>query len=71
MCRLIEAGIGVVPESAARRHAQTMNISMLELEDEWALRNRSVLVRNLQTLPRSAQELIEILIHTGAGGGTK
>ncbi|MDX2484872.1 LysR substrate-binding domain-containing protein [Antarcticimicrobium sediminis] len=71
MCRIIEAGvgIGIVPESAARRHVQTMDIKLLELEDDWALRDRSVLVRSRKSLPRSALTLIEMLIKTGAGGG--
>ena len=44
MCRLIEAGvgIGVVPESAANRHMATMDISLLNLCDSWAIRTRSV-----------------------------
>jgi DNA-binding transcriptional LysR family regulator len=72
MCRVIEAGvgIGVVPESAARRHVQTMDITLLEIKDDWATRDRSVLVRNSEALPRSAQILIEMLIEAGAGGGT-
>lgn len=71
MCRIIEAGvgIGVVPESAARRHIQTMNITLLELEDDWAIRDRSVLVRDRKALPSSAQTLIEMLIDAEAGGG--
>ncbi len=70
MCRVIEAGvgIGVVPESAAKRHIQTMDIKLLEIEDKWAVRERSVLVRNRQALPRSAQTLINMLIQAGAGG---
>ena len=70
MCRLVEAGvgIGIVPESAARRHAQTMNIRLLKLQDNWALRDRFVLVRDRQALPRSAQSLIDQLIKVGAGG---
>lgn len=70
MCRIIEGGvgIGVVPESAARRHSQTMKIKLLKLEDGWAVRDRSVLVRNRQSLPRSALALIDLLIETEAGG---
>ena len=70
MCRVIEAGvgIGVVPESAARRHAQTMNIALLDLQDDWATRDRSVLVRDQSALPRSALKLIEMLVQTSAGG---
>lgn len=70
MCRLVEAGvgIGVVPESAARRHVQTMNIKLLKLQDSWALRDRFVLVRDRRALPRSAHSLIDLLIRAGAGG---
>ncbi len=70
MCRLVESGvgIGVVPESAARRHAQTMNIKLLKLQDSWALRDRFVLVRDRKALPHSAQSLIDLLIKAGAGG---
>ncbi len=70
MCRIIEGGvgIGVVPESAARRHSQTMKIKLLRLEDDWALRDRSVLVRNRKSLPRSALTLIDMLIKAEAGG---
>lgn len=71
MCRLVEAGvgIGVVPESAARRHVQTMDIKLLELDDEWAIRDRFVLIRDRQALPRAAKALIELLVQEGAGGG--
>lgn len=70
MCRVIEAGvgIGVVPESAARRHSQTMRINLLELSDDWAVRDRFVLVRNREALPGSANALINMLINAEAGG---
>lgn len=70
MCRVIEAGvgIGVVPESAAKRHSKTMNLKLLELADSWALRDRSVLVRDGEALSSSVQALIDMLISAGAGG---
>jgi len=70
MCRLIEAGvgIGVVPESAAKRHKKTMDIVLLNLCDDWAIRTRSVLVRDRETLPRTALTLIDMLVETSAGG---
>jgi len=63
-CRMIESnvGIGVVPFSSASRHAKTMNIRMVELTDEWAVRKMKVCVRNLQALPDFARELVEILV---------
>lgn len=73
MCRMVEAdvGIGVVPESAARRHERTMDIVLLDLKDDWAIRDRSVLFRDKAALPRSALALIDILIRTEAGGQKK
>ena len=70
MCRLIEAGvgIGVVPESAANRHMATMDISLLNLCDSWAIRTRSVLVRDRETLPRTVSALIDMLVASSAGG---
>ncbi|MDG2340354.1 MAG: LysR substrate-binding domain-containing protein [Paracoccaceae bacterium] len=70
MCRLIEAGvgIGVVPESAAKRHKKTMDIALLDLCDSWAVRTRSVLARDGETLPRTALALIDMLVKEGAGG---
>ncbi len=63
-CRMIESGvgIGVVPFSSASRHAKTMNIGMIELTDEWAVRKMQVCVRNLQALPAFARELVELLV---------
>lgn len=62
-CRMIEAGvgIGVIPESAARRHSRTMELAILELDEVWAVRERSILVRDLEALPGSVRALIERL----------
>ena len=63
MCRMIGAGVGVgiVPESAARRNQAAMGISLIELTDAWSVRERYILVRNRQALPRYAEALIELL----------
>lgn len=70
MCRMVEAGagVGVVPESAARRHVQTMGIELLELVDEWAVRDRFVVIRDREALPGSANALIDLLVQEGLGG---
>ncbi|MGJ8629325.1 MAG: LysR substrate-binding domain-containing protein [Sulfitobacter sp.] len=70
MCRLVETGvgIGIVPESAAKRHEKTMDIALLNLRDDWAIRTRSVLVRDRKTLPRTALALIDMLVQASAGG---
>ncbi len=63
MCRMIEAGVGVgiLPESAAVRHRQTMQIAIVGLTDPWAVRERYVLVRDLDTLPGCTQSLIQAI----------
>jgi DNA-binding transcriptional LysR family regulator len=63
-CRMIDAavGVGILPESAARRHANTMAITIVPLHDEWAIRNLMICVRSLDALPTFARELVDLLI---------
>jgi len=63
-CRMIEAGVGVgvLPGTAARRHAQTMAIAIVGLRDAWALRELRICARSLEALPAFARDLIELLI---------
>lgn len=64
VCRMIEAnvGIGVVPERAAQRYAQRLNIKLVRLSDEWAERKLHICVRQLDQLPSFARELVTMLI---------
>ena len=64
MCRMIGAGVGVgiVPESAARRNCGSMGLALIELTDEWRIRERYILVRDQNALPGYAQALIKTLI---------
>jgi DNA-binding transcriptional LysR family regulator len=63
ICRMVEAGvgIGIVPEPAARRCAETMDIAAMELLDAWALRQLSICVKSFDALPRHAQQLVDAL----------
>ena len=63
VCRMIEAGvgIGIIPESAARRHSRTMQLALVALDEPWAVRERSILVRELDALPGSVRALIATL----------
>lgn len=63
MCRMIGAGVGVgiVPESAARRNQTAMGIALIELLEPWSVRERYILVRKRDALPRYAESLIETL----------
>src|SRR5690606_9998739 len=64
MCRMVEAGvgIGVLPEMAARRHAQMARIAIVHLSDEWATRELRICVRKQSELPTFARELIEFIL---------
>lgn len=63
ICRMVEAnvGIGVIPESAALRHAKTMKLAIVKLDEPWALRERSLLVRQLDALPGCIKALINLI----------
>src|SRR5690606_3376134 len=53
VCRLVECkvGIGVVPETTARRATASMEVKVVELSDGWAARDLKICVRDLQRLP--------------------
>ena len=70
-CRMIEAGVGVgvLPESAARRHAQTMAIRIVPLRDAWSLRAMHICVRKLEALPGFARDLVELLVADARSAG--
>jgi len=64
ICRMVEAGvgIGIIPESAAMRHSRTMHLVTLSLDEPWAVRERSILVRELDALPGTVRALIATLM---------
>ena len=63
VCRMIEAniGLGIVPESAARRHAQTMKLAIVPLRDDWSVRELKICVRSLEQLAPFSRELVQML----------
>ena len=66
---MIEAnvGIGVLPESTASRHARTMALQIVRLEDEWAERKLQICVADLAALPVFARKLVDLLVEDGLG----
>ncbi len=60
VCRLVErnVGIGIVPETTARRVVPAMAIVAVELTDAWAVRDLTICVRSLEDLPTYARELV-------------
>lgn len=63
MCRMIGAGVGVgiVPESAARRNQDSMNLALIELLEPWSVRERHILVREREALPTYAKSLMDAI----------
>ncbi|MGO4523420.1 LysR substrate-binding domain-containing protein [Microvirga sp. 2MCAF35] len=63
VCRMVESGVGlgIVPETTARRAARTTAIVPVELEDPWAARDLTLCIRSLKDLPPSARQLVEHL----------
>jgi DNA-binding transcriptional LysR family regulator len=60
VCRLVECnvGIGIVPETTARRVGQMMGIVPVRLTDPWAARALTICVRRLDELPPYARDLV-------------
>jgi DNA-binding transcriptional LysR family regulator len=63
VCRLVECnvGIGIVPQTTARRVARTMTIVPVALTDPWAVRELTICIRNLAELPPYARQFVEHL----------
>jgi DNA-binding transcriptional LysR family regulator len=63
VCRLVECrvGIGIVPETTARRVAKTMAIKAVMLSDPWAVRELTICVKSRDELPVYARQLVEHL----------
>jgi DNA-binding transcriptional LysR family regulator len=63
VCRLVECkvGIGIVPETTARRVARTMAIATVNLSDAWAERELTICIRSQEELPTYARQLVEHL----------
>ena len=60
ICRMIESdvGIGVIPETAALRCQQTMDIKCIRLSDAWASRRLLICARHFASLPGATSQLI-------------
>jgi DNA-binding transcriptional LysR family regulator len=63
VCRLVECnvGVGIVPETTARRAARAMGIVAVALTDPWAVRDLTICVRGMDELPPFARQLVEHL----------
>jgi len=61
VCRVVEfnVGVGVVPRSTALRAVKTMAIRVVDIDDDWAVRDLTICVRNFEALAPYARELVE------------
>jgi DNA-binding transcriptional LysR family regulator len=61
VCRVVEfgVGVGIVPRSTALRAVKTMAIRVLDIKDEWAVRDLTICVRDINTLAPFARQLVE------------
>ena len=57
----IGAGISVMEQSAARRHAATARLAVIPLADSWGTRHLEICVRKLDSLPAFARDMVEAL----------
>lgn len=60
VCRMVErnVGIGIVPETTARRASLGMAITSVQLTDAWAERDLTICVRSFKALPAYSRELV-------------
>jgi molybdate transport repressor ModE-like protein len=63
VCRLVECnvGVGVVPQTTAKRIERSSAITVVALTDSWAPRDLTICVRNSDNLPPIARQLVDHL----------
>jgi DNA-binding transcriptional LysR family regulator len=61
ICRMVEGhvGIGIVPETTARRAAKALAIRIVPLADTWAVRELTICIRSYEDLPTYARQLVD------------
>jgi DNA-binding transcriptional LysR family regulator len=64
VCKLVQAGmgIGVLPEVAAQDFAPIMGLRLIRFTDAWAYRRMFLCVRDLDSLPATGRQLLELLV---------
>lgn len=67
ICRMAgaDAGIGVIPEAAAKRYRRSTQIAIVRLGDDWATRHLSLCIRSEDNLTAPARELFDHLSRIG------
>lgn len=67
ICRMVEQGVGlgIVPESSAKRCRRFTAIRAVRLTDPWAVRRLCVCVRRMDALPLHTRQMVEHLTRGG------
>ena len=67
-CKMVERGlgIGVLPESVARKRSELFNIELRRIEDDWAVRHFQVAYRTKEVLTPPVQLLLDHLVAQGS-----
>lgn len=60
LCRMVaqNVGLGIIPETAARRAGESMDLRLVQITDAWASRQLTICVRDFDALPTHARELV-------------
>jgi DNA-binding transcriptional LysR family regulator len=63
MCQMVAAGLGVavLPADAVRALVRSLSLRQIPLTDSWARRQLLIGVRDLDSLPRAARQLVDHL----------
>jgi DNA-binding transcriptional LysR family regulator len=63
ICRMVarDVGLGIVPETAAKRYRRSMPIHSVRLTDSWATRHLAICARRFEDLHPHGRELVEQL----------
>lgn len=60
LCRMVaqNVGLGIIPETAAKRARERMDLRLVRITDAWASRQLTICVRDFDSLPTHARELV-------------
>ena len=63
MGRMVEnnVGVAIIPDTAAQRCKETMDIRAIRLTDSWATRQLILCARSFKDLPMHVRELVDML----------
>jgi DNA-binding transcriptional LysR family regulator len=63
MCRMIQVnlGIGILPSLYVKPNLKSMKLSAVALDEPWAERKLALCVRDMDSLPVFARQLVEQL----------